>query len=124
FDFLMPGDGVDGLDKDAEIIPHRALADYFAAVIRNGDAHSIKALRKATVAKVVQLAAPPPKRDNSFIEDYHDTRFAEEDIASLGVSSPALRMKFWQLQNRVIEQLCEEWGVEFLPPPDAARDED
>lgn len=124
FDFLMPGDGVDGLDKDAEIIPHRALADYFAAGIRNGDAHSIKALRKATVAKVVQLAAPPPKRDNSFIEDYHDTRFAEEDIASLGVSSPALRMKFWQLQNWVIEQLCEEWGVEFLPPPDAARDED
>jgi hypothetical protein len=124
FDFLAPGDEPDGLAEDAEIIPFRALYEYFASGIRSGDADFIKALRTATAAKVIHLIAPPPKGDNSFIEDYHDTRFAEEDIASLGVSSPALRMKFWQLQNRVIERLCEELGVETLLPPEAARDAD
>jgi hypothetical protein len=124
FDFLLPCDDPDEFAGDAEVIPFRALADYFAGGIRNGDAESIRALRKATAAKVIQLIAPPPKRDNSFIEAYHDTRFAEEGIASLGVSSPELRMKFWRLQNLVVEQLCDDLGVGTLPPPDAARDAD
>jgi hypothetical protein len=124
FDFLIVGDDSNEFAGDTEIIPFRTLADYFASGIRNGDAHSIQALRKATVAKVFQLIAPPPKSENSFIEDYHDTRFAEEGIGDLGVSSPKLRMKFWRLQNHVIERFCKDMGVEIIPPPTAAREED
>jgi hypothetical protein len=122
FDFLLPGDSPDDVARNAELIPFRTLHDYFVSGIRSGDLKSIKALREATSAHVVHLLAPPPKGDNAFIEDYHDTRFAEEDIASLGVSSPALRMRFWRLQNLVIEEFCAELGIETLGPPAAARD--
>jgi hypothetical protein len=124
FDFLIPGDDPEELSKEAEIIPFRTLYGYFASGIRSGDAKSIEALRRATRARVVQVLAPPPKGDNGFIKNYHDTRFAEENIASLGVSTPALRMKFWRLQNLIIEQLCDEVGVETLMPPAAGREAD
>jgi hypothetical protein len=120
FDFLMPEEEGVPVAEGATVIPYRTLFNLFADGIRGGDGKSIEALRKATVARMVHLIAPPPKGDNSFIEKYHDTRFAGENIASLGVSQPELRMKFWRLQNRAIRELCAKLGIEVLGPPDDA----
>ena len=121
FDFMDP-DGRDATDPKASLIPYRVLADSFEKGIRNGDGRSIEALRKATSARVVHVIPPPPKEDNEFIAQFHETFFASEGISSRGVSSPALRLKFWKLQTRVLEQLCRDIGVEVAMPPSKALD--
>lgn len=122
FTFLMPSDG--GAAEGAELIPYRALAQHFDAGIRGRDGQSLAALRKATRARVVHLLPPPPKRDNAHIMKHHESKFAQDNIAALGVSAPELRMAFWQLQVRLLEELCTELNIEVLPPPPSALDSD
>lgn len=122
FTFMVPGD--EGAQASAELIPYRALAQHFDAGIRGRDGKSLEALRKATRARVVHLQSPPPKRDNDHILKHHETRFAAENIADLGVSAPELRLAFWRLQANLLEQLCAELGIKVLPPPAAAMDTD
>lgn len=115
FDFFEP----DGRrpEEGSEVIPYRLLAGFFEEAIRNGDGKSLEALRKATKARVVHVIPPPPKADNDFLQQHHESVFASEGIASNGVSSPALRMKFWKLQTQVLEKICSELGIEVLMPP-------
>ncbi len=111
FDFLEPQAGPGSLDPDAEIIPSRILSGLFDRGIRGRDGHVLEQLRKETGARVVHVLPPPPKRDNEFISRYHEAKFAQENIAALGVSSPELRMKFWRLQARLLEKLCAELNI-------------
>ena len=123
FDFVMPGEAAVDLTGAATIVPYRTIYEAFAEPIRKGFEKSFRMLRKRTGARIACLMAPPPKRDNAFIEQYHDTRFANEGISSFGVSPPELRMKFWRLQIRVLEELCAQLGVDALMPPEGTRDE-
>jgi hypothetical protein len=120
FDFYSPENPI--VQKHVSLIPYRMLYDQFLRGLRKGDGTMLVALRSATPARVVHLLAPPPKQKNAFIELYHDTHFAAEGIERLGVSSPALRMKFWHLQNRVLQEICGELGIELIPPPAEAMD--
>lgn len=122
FTFLMPSDPHEA--EEAELIPYRALAQHFDAGIRGRDGQSLAALRKATQARVVHLLPPPPKRDNAHILKHHESKFAQDNIADLGVSAPELRMAFWRLQAQLLEELCAELNIEVLPPPSAALDSD
>jgi hypothetical protein len=122
FDFIEPGGQVE-LDGSAELIPYRVLSQVFEKGIRNGDGKSLEALRKATSARVVHLIPPPPKKDNAFIQNYHETHFASEGITAHGVSSPGLRLKFWTLQTTLLKDLCAQLGIEVMMPPAAALDE-
>ena len=124
FDFYLPAMGSGDIDPDVELIPFRPLYQYFAESLRLGDGQTIAALRNSTKAQIVHLVAPPPKRENEYIEEHHDTLFAAAGISSLGVSAPGLRMKFWELQNCAIEEICAELGIETLPPPADAADAD
>jgi hypothetical protein len=123
FDFLEPGGGPT-VAEGVELIPYRALSEFFRTGISKGDWKSLEALRNATPARVVHIIPPPPKGDNEFIQRYHESLFAREGIASHGVSSPALRMKFWKLQTRVLEELCKELDIEVMMPPAATLDGD
>lgn len=116
FDFFTPENPASA-EPDVDIVPYRALADLFTRGIQKGDGTSLEAIRNATVARVVHIIPPPPKADNDFIEKYHEGLFANEGIASRGVSPAALRLKFWQLQTRVLKRLCAKLGVEVLMPP-------
>ena len=122
FDFA-DYDGLSEVRSDAQLIPYRVIHDVFARGIRKGDGKSIESLRKSTRARVVHIIPPPPKRDNEFIEKHHESLFAKEGITTHGVSQPDLRLKFWRLQTRILEQFCRELGVEVLMPPAAALDE-
>jgi hypothetical protein len=119
FDFFSPDAAA---DVGLETIPYRSLEAVFARGLRRGDGQSLEALRNATSARVVHVIPPPPKADNAFITQYHESNFAR-DLPSLGVSPPQLRLKFWKLQTRVLEQLCAELGVEIMMPPKRAIDE-
>lgn len=123
FSFFEPGSDAP-LEADVGIIPYRILEANFGKGIRARDGQSLEALRKATPARLIHLLAPPPKRDNDHILRHHESRFAEENIAELGVSSPELRMKFWKLQRRILEEVGRDYGFEVLGPPPAALDED
>jgi len=61
--------------------------------------------------------SPPPKADNDFIARHHETLFAQEGIASRGVSPPELRLKFWKLQVRILQRMCKRLGIEIMMPP-------
>lgn len=123
FSFFEP-DSDAPIEAAVGIIPYRILEANFGKGIRARDGMSLQALRKATRARVVHLLAPPPKRDNAHILRHHESRFAQENITDLGVSSPDLRMKFWKLQRRILEDVCQEFGIEVLGPPADTLDED
>lgn len=124
FDFIDPTKPEEVISGKFELVPYRALYNYFSSSLRRGDGVTILALKAATRAKVIHLIAPPPKKKNNFIEHYHDTHFASEGIANRGVSHHNLRMKFWKLQNRAVEEICSEQGIETLAPPPASQDPD
>jgi hypothetical protein len=116
FDFFLPGQD-HRLGKRTTLIPFQLLYDYFRKALRQNDGAVIATLKSSTSAKVVHLLAPPPKRKKEYIEIYHDTRFADEGISELGISPAELRLKFWHLQNMVVQEICDELGVETIPPP-------
>jgi hypothetical protein len=122
FDIVDPEQGGSG-DSSAEIIPYRAIEEAFFTGLRNSDAKSLQALRAATSARVIHLIPPPPKRDNAFITEHHETLFRREGLATRGVSAPELRLKFWRMQTRVLQAICAELGIEVLMPPGRALDE-
>lgn len=121
FDFVDPN-GASELDSSAGVIPYRILEGYFSEAIGARDGKSLERLRQATKARVVHVIPPPPKGDNDFITQYHESVFRNEGIVSHGVSSPSLRLKFWLLQTRVLTKLCADRDVEVLMPPPAAID--
>ena len=121
FDFLEP-DGKQVAEEGAELIPYRALTSFFEKGIRNRDGKSLEALRQATSARMIHIIPPPPKSDSEFIRQYHESVFANEGITSHGVSSPALRLKFWNLQTRLLKTLCDELGIEVMMPPTVSVD--
>jgi hypothetical protein len=116
FDFFEPARS-DAADGAVEIIPYRAIEAAFMTGLRRGDGKSLEAVRAATVARVVHIIPPPPKADNAFVQQNHESLFATEGLATRGVSSPELRLKFWNLQTRVLEMLCTEFGIEIMMPP-------
>lgn len=116
FDFFEQGDDPVASGGAVQIVPKRMLASIFDAGIRNGDGQQLTSLRGATKARVFHLIPPPPKEDNAHILSYHETKFAEEDIVSLGVSPPALRLKFWKLQVSILKQFCGENEIEVIYP--------
>jgi hypothetical protein len=122
FDFLLPGESADTIEKGVTLVPYRTLAQYFDTGIRGRDGKSLEALRKATRARIIHLLPPPPKRDNAHILGHHESKFAQDGIADLGVSPPRLRLKFWQLQALLLEQFCSSLDIEVMPPPAAAVD--
>lgn len=126
FDFMLPARNERILPAVAniELIPFRILLEYFSSWLRQGDGGTIRSLRRSTKARMVHLVAPPPKRDNGWIEQHHDTLFASEGIGRLGVSAPELRMKFWRLQNFALREICSELGIEVFDAPQEACDSD
>ena len=123
FDFIDPETGTIP-QPGVELIPYRTIEGVFDQGIRNGDGKSIETLRKATNAQVVHIIPPPPKADNAFIQQNHESIFAREGIEARGVSSPSLRLKFWLMQTRVLKNLCDEINVDILLPPEQALDDE
>jgi hypothetical protein len=121
FDFLEPG-RPRFLGSTVEIIPYRAVEAAFATGVRKGDGKSLEAIRAATDARIVHIIPPPPKADNAFVEQNHESLFAREGLAMRGVSSPSLRLKFWKLQTRILDSLCCELGIRVMMPPERALD--
>jgi hypothetical protein len=114
FDFFTP-DG-QPIKTDVEIIPYRALMQGFGTEVLKSDGKQLLQLRKATKAQIVHLLPPPPKQDNDYVALKAGKVFAHRGI-SQGISPPELRLKFWQLQARILGKWCSRRGIGVLPPP-------
>ena len=119
FDFFT-ADGEE-TDLTGEVVPYRALEEAFKTGLWKGDGKSLELLRKSTSARIVHIIPPPPKADNAFIEQNHESHFAEM-LPARGVSAPVLRLKFWRLQTRILQQICGEIDIVVMMPPLRALD--
>lgn len=124
FDFVGPSTSLEVTGEGMEIIPYHVIRNFFDEGVRRGDGLSIAALRSAVRAPVIHIIPPPPKRDNEHIRSHHESRFADDGIAELGVSPPMLRMKCWQLQTDLLQEFCSQIDVQTMLPPAEARDKD
>lgn len=120
FDFFTPQAWGMPQPASCAVVPFKALEDAMTKGLRNGDAKSLRAIRQATAARVVHIIPPPPKADNAFIQGHHESLFAGAGIATLGVSHPVLRLKFWMLQTLVLRRICRKLNIELLMPPRVA----
>lgn len=121
FDFF-PVDDCTSSRENIELIPRRAIEEVLGTAFRNGDGGMLKALRRATAARVVHVLPPPPKGDNNFIAVHHGQYFARLGIDGLGISPPQLRLKLWQLQADLVGNFCRDRGVKVFMPPGKATE--
>jgi hypothetical protein len=112
------------LDLCQNIIPFRVLKSFIESGVRSSDAPMLQALRASTKARVVHLIPPPPKFDNDFICNAHETRFKNEGLNAQSVSEPQFRLECWKMQRDCLIELGKEIGVEMISPPARAVTED
>lgn len=104
---------------ECELIPTRVLEGYISSGVVNSDGPMLRRIRASTRARVFHITPPPPKQDNDFIKEFHETRFAEEGLGNLEPHAPELRLACWNMQRSCLAAFCAEIGVELLPPPPA-----
>lgn len=123
FDVLLPG-REEAVAEGAQIVPYRAVRDYFLGRLERGDSELVSKLASAARCPVYHLTPPPPKRDDDFIRSNHETQFAARGLMDNGVSPAPLRYKLWKLQTDLTRRMYEKAGVKQLMPPQKAMDED
>jgi hypothetical protein len=120
FDFLQCASDQDFASDRASVVPHRAIVGFIEVGVRGNVGPMLREIRNSTRASVYHLAPPPPKEDNAFISKHFESRFAEAGLMELGPTRPRLRLKCWQIQLRVLKDLCEELGITLILPPGKA----
>lgn len=121
FDFLMPGEDREPEDGVA-LVPYHVMEAFFRQNLE-GQYRILRRFRRRSKACVCQLMAPPPKGDADFILNRPST-FHQMGIGEKGVSPRGLRLRLWQLQARVMEQLCSEYEVSLIQVPAVSQGED
>ncbi len=120
FDFVLPEAPDLPVDETAEILPAGLLLAHLAQ--RVAPHLAVLALYRAAVpGRLVHVESPPPIPSEAHIRA-HPGVFREM-IEERGVSPGLLRYKFWRLHSELYARECARIGVEFLPAPEAMRDE-
>jgi hypothetical protein len=122
FDFFTP-DAEAPANAGPEIIPYRAIMQGFGKAVLKKEGKQLLRLQQATRARIAHLLPPPPKFDNAYVARHAGKVLAPGGIAPSEVSPPELRLKFWNLQSRVLHKWCGDRGIEVLPPPPEALEQ-
>jgi hypothetical protein len=93
--------------------------------------HYLKQFRQAGVRDLMVLSQPPPKRSNDvirqrlFMEQVLVDRAKAQgfDIATVPITPPFIRLKFWGLIHQMNRAAAREAGAAYLPVPREAQDE-
>lgn len=117
YDFVAPENSALAEGRRT-IIPYAAmLAMMRVSLARHCTA--ISALKSLFSCPVYQILAPPPICDVRFLLEEPGT-FGER--AQYGLAPVSLRLKLFNLQNRVFRSHCEELGMPVIEPPAEALD--
>lgn len=99
------------------IIPRQALKSYIGSGVWNSDGPVLRRLKASTKAQIIHLIPPPPKEDNEFIRNSHETFFVSDSEGAIDPTDPSFRLKCWHIQKECLAELCEDVGVGLLNPP-------
>ncbi len=103
-----------------DLIPINLIYDMFIDFCKKNK--RILELKKGTKAKVVHLMTPPPKGENDYIKS-KISRYRDKVIGDYAINPPKIRLKLWQLEMKALRDICEDYDIEILPPPECAIDD-
>lgn len=108
---ILPGDG------EAALIPRQQMADWIRDRIkRDRWLHHCAA---AAPCAVFHAMPPPPKRDLSALTA-PPRAYRGTSVADLGFAPAHRRLALWRLEQEVLAQHLEDWGITPLPVPQEA----
>ena len=117
-DFSILGRGENSTrESDCDIIPRRAFHSFIEGGVRKTDGMMLRKIRNATRARLFHLCPPPPKFDNSFIRQYHESQFAAAGLGKLEPTDPSLRLECWKIQKECLAEICVDLNITLLEPP-------
>ena len=119
FDFVLPEGPSLPLDPAAEILPSGFVTTMLQQQM-DRYLYQLFQLRRAVTAPIHALVPPPPIGEDAFITDRLDAFFLL-NAPRRELSPPALRLKMWVLQRRLLKDLCEAQQVRAVDPPVEAR---
>ncbi len=120
FDFILPSAPDLPLTPGARIIPYAEIKEALRQHIRH-IVLGVGLVAKHAKAPVAYLEPPPPIESNDHIAA--TAAWEKDAIASRGMTSPWLRLKFYRLHSELIAEACSAAGVPFHHVPDNARTE-
>lgn len=115
---------------DAYLVPELALRDHFAPSFDALQAFLKRAQRAGLQSNLVLLGSPPPIGDNQVVvRRLRAHPVNGKEIAKLlaqkdgsPLSPPLLRLKLWDLLQRMTRDIALDYGCHFCPSPSAAID--
>jgi len=120
-DFHHPALPQFAIREDVEIVPYRMIRSVFESAL-SGVRVYYRYLTKLLDRPMFQCEPPPPKASEAFILE-HAGSFASM-LKTTRVAPASVRMKMWKLQSDVMQAMCKETGIGFLPCPPESLDVD
>jgi hypothetical protein len=119
FDFLSAPDAtIEDLDI-IDIVPFRTIADAFDFYIEQ--ASQYLPIIQAAQGPVFLIGTPPPKELNAFIIEKFSKKknqdYRGRNVLEIGLNTPRLRRKFWELECQRSIKWAEKQGIKYLAAP-------
>lgn len=112
FDFLL--DEHDDVDGNRLFLPSAMVEEHFRAGLTTFSALYDLWRDAFREAKFYHVMSPPPVEDEDFILANPRSFVA---LREYGAADPAIRMKLYRLQCRLIERVCAAHGIQVIHPP-------
>lgn len=112
FDFISSDEPDGPLDPKAEIVPEAAIRETLRDYMRE-NMQVLRALRAASPLPMA-LIEPPPPLPRAHVLAY-PKEFFRSQFDQQGMSSDALRRKAWRVETRMLQAICGEIGVAYVP---------
>jgi hypothetical protein len=120
FDFVIPGREELPMLPDAKIIPFGAIWETVERETLELEAF-LRRLTKLKYAGVIHVNAPPPIKSSEFIRE-ELAKKGSADSNGIQVTDPAVRLKLWIVQRRVLETLGRRLKFSCIHfPPDTVE---
>jgi hypothetical protein len=119
FDFLSATeDTIEDLDV-IDIVPWRVVVDTFDFYIEK--ASKYLPVKRVARGPVFLIGTPPPKeRDAFIIEKFSKAKkqdYRGRNVLEIGLNTPRLRQKFWELECERSIKWTERQGIKYLSAP-------
>lgn len=129
FDFVR--DDVAWFDPQAHLVPAAAVQNYFYSLAHLREVIPIlQRLREVSGARIMLAETPPPRGDDAALREQMKLEYTAM-AAEYGVSLDTVpitrrftRLKLWRAMRDAFKQFAADAGVEYLPLPDWAFDEE
>lgn len=122
FDFILPQHADCPRISGTELVPC-GIISRFISKLAEPYMLNLATLRNAFPDSIIHIESPPPLGDDDYLLENLEGYFRDQTEDP----KPAprwLRYKLWRLHSALIQEHAEAHGVEFLPAPSEAIDEE